>query len=496
MRLLSFFVAFLLTATLSSAEEVSDFTRILERDWLQQAELRYAAPDSVRVTREEDAFGAVDGIINGKWGFHTALELNPYWQVDLGERIDIGRVVLYNRCDDCAVRNNYLIMSLSDDEKTWSKVWQNDGTVFYGATDSKPLVIDFSKEPHRARYLRLSLEGMTTLHLDEVQVFKPGSTENIALHKNATQSSTSEWSVRHKRPGETTSIPDFVFEQVLESGRKLADDLQRQGIDTAPARTTFDRLERSPLTKETYFALRRAIRELAFQNPLLDFDTILFAKTSPSMFPHMSDQCLSYWHRGGGAICLVKNIKSGNPEVVVLTTGWKDGTFFRPELSYDGKRVLFAYAVYDPGVATLQDKVNKDNIAEENYFHLFEMDIATRQTRQLTFGKYDDFDGRYLPDGRIVFLSTRKGQAIQTGKVDIDKMNEMDYPDSYVRCGGDNFRPVAVYTLHSIAPDGSDMRQISGFESFEWTPSVLNDGRIVYTRWDYVDRYGQHFISV
>ena len=496
MRLFSIVFAVMLTASLSVTAVVADFSDMLKRDWIQQAELRYPEQNSPRVSCEEDALGAVDGVIDGKWGFHTALEPNPYWQVDLEETTDIGKVILYNRCDNCAVRNNDIILSLSDDGKTWNKVWQHDGTVFYGATDSKPLVVDFSEKPLRSRYLRLSLEGTTVLHLDEVEIYKPGSIENIALNKNATQSSTCEWSVKHKKAGAKTSIPDFVFRSVLESGRKLADDLRHQGIDTESAQAAFNRLEQSPFTEESYFALRRVVRELALQNPLLDFDTILFAKTSPSMFPHMSDQCLSYWHRGGGAICLVKNFKSGTPEIVELTTGWKNGTFFRPELSYDGKKVLFAYAEYDPAVAVIQDKVDKNNIAEENYFHLYEMDIATRQARQLTFGKYDDFDGRYLPDGRIVFLSTRKGQAIQTGKLDIAKMCEIDYPDSYVRCGGDNFRPVAVYTLHSIAPDGSDMRQISGFENFEWTPSIMNDGRIVYTRWDYVDRYAQHFISI
>jgi len=301
-------------------------------------------------------------------------------------------------------------------------------------------------------------------------------------------------------PSENAAGPEPMlsraFEKVLESGRKLADDLQHQGVATSGVLATLNRLERLPVTEESYFELRDVIRKLALQNPLLDFDTILFAKTSPSMFPHMSDQCLSYWHRGGGAICLLKNFKSDQPEVMELTKDWKNGTFFRPELSFDGKKVLFAYAQYDPAVATIPDKVNKSNIAEENFFHLFEMDIESRQTRRLTFGKYDDFDGRYLPYGRIVFLSTRKGTALQTGKLDTVRMSATHFPDSYVRCGGDNFRPVAVYTLHSIDPNGSNMRQISAFENFEWTPSIMNDGRITYTRWDYVDRYAAHFISV
>ncbi|MCL2306254.1 MAG: hypothetical protein FWC43_12995 [Planctomycetaceae bacterium] len=287
-----------------------------------------------------------------------------------------------------------------------------------------------------------------------------------------------------------------TFQTVLASGRRLADDLKQQGIDVADAIAVFDRIENSARSENDYFELRNTIRTLVLKNPLLDFDAVLFAKTSPSMFPHMSDQCLSFWHRGNGAICVLKNIKSGNPQLVTLTENWPNGTFFRPELSYDGKKVLFAYAKYDPAVADLPDKVNKDNIAEENFFHLFEMEIETGVTRQLTFGKYDDFDGRYLPDGRIVFLSTRKGTAIQTGKLDVAAMTDANFPNSYVRCGGDNFRPVAVYTLHSMDADGQSMHQISAFENFEWTPTVLNDGRIAYTRWDYVDRYGGRFISI
>ena len=57
-----------------------------------------------------------------------------------------------------------------------------------------------------------------------------------------------------------------------------------------------------------------------------------------------------------------------------------------------------------------------------------------------------------------------------------------------MRCGGDNWRPVSIYTLHVMGADGSSLRGISPFENFEWTPSVATDGRIFYARWDYIDR--------
>ncbi len=113
--------------------------------------------------------------------------------------------------------------------------------------------------------------------------------------------------------------------------------------------------------------------------------------------------------------------------------------------------------------------------------------------RQLTFGKYNDFDGRYLPNGEIVFCSTRRGQAIQcSAESAAATLVDPDLPECYVRCGGGPDRPCAVYTLHVMNGEGRQMRPISAFEMFEWTPSVDDQGRILYSRWDYVDRYGQN----
>jgi hypothetical protein len=41
-----------------------------------------------------------------------------------------------------------------------------------------------------------------------------------------------------------------------------------------------------------------------------------------------------------------------------------------------------------------------------------------------------------------------------------------------------------------MAADGSDITCLSFHETNEWHPSVTHDGRILYTRWDYVDRHG------
>ncbi|MCX7826526.1 MAG: hypothetical protein N2689_13350, partial [Verrucomicrobiae bacterium] len=230
---------------------------------------------------------------------------------------------------------------------------------------------------------------------------------------------------------------------------------------------------------------------------LLNFDSILFVKSAPGRFPHMSDQFYGWWSRPGGGVFLLKNFKSAQPKLVCLTSDMPEGSFLRPDISYDGKKVLFAYCKFYPEVADLKDKVTKSNLPEDAFYHIYEMNLDGSGRRQLTRGRYDDFDARYLPNGEIVFLSTRKGTFLQCAAANTAMTATADLPDSYVRCGGGDSRPVPVFTLHAMNADGGNLRPISAFENFEWTPSaVASDGRILYTRWDYIDRFNGHFFSL
>ena len=131
-----------------------------------------------------------------------------------------------------------------------------------------------------------------------------------------------------------------------------------------------------------------------------------------------------------------------------------------PQVSYDGKHILFAYR---PG-------------GTENY-HLYEMDlarpvaVAARDSvggspfavRRITDGPYDDFEPAYLPDGGIVFVCSRCKR--------------------WVNCW---LTQVAV--LHRCDADGGNLRALSSNNEQDNTPWPLPDGRILYTRWEYVDR--------
>ncbi len=221
------------------------------------------------------------------------------------------------------------------------------------------------------------------------------------------------------------------------------------------------------------FKIRRSI---ALKNPLLDFDNILFIKRHYCPEPeregnHMVDQFFGFHARPGGGLFMMKKAFSGEPEIVnvlensVVQNGRLKGTklddtwgFLAPHLSYDGKKIFFAAA----------DTKSPRHVYEwttENAYHLFSVNIDGSELTQLTDGPWDDIDPCLLPNGRVAFISERRG--------------------GYGRC---HARPCPSYTLHSMNADGSDIVALSVHETNEWAPTVDKNGMIVYTRWDYVDR--------
>jgi hypothetical protein len=142
-----------------------------------------------------------------------------------------------------------------------------------------------------------------------------------------------------------------------------------------------------------------------------------------------------------------------------------NGNFTTLALSYDAQTVYFAFARRSPKKPGFYSP-------ERRSFHLFRMAADGSDLRQLTDGVEDDFDPCPLPDGGVAFMSTRRG--------------------GFARCNN-AWEPCASYTLHRMNADGTGIRTLSAHETSEWHPSVMNDGRIVYIRWDYVDRSAANF---
>lgn len=461
-------------------------SRVLQ-DWIRAEHLAVRTPTNGPIATTDDAAGGCDGVVDGSWGFHTAESDQPWWQVDLGTPQTLNRVVIWNR-PEASERARRLQVKLSDDGRTWRTAYTHDGTVFVGHPDRKPLRVPL--DGAEARYVRIQLPGKSFLHLEEVEVY--GTSEpsrNLALQRPADQSGTSQWSRSHQPPRgpdwaeATTAVRAAVRDLETSRGAAAGHDWVPDGPADAPA---------------DFLTARARLRELLLREPLLDFDTLLFTKRVHGSFNHMSDQYYGWWSKPGGGLFLLRNFTRGQPrEECISGSLGEGGSFLRPTLSYDGRKVLFAWCRHYPHLAAETNKLDKANVPEDAFYHLFEMNLDGTGLRQLTRGKYDDFDGRYLPDGRIVFLSTRRGQALQVSRATAARtLIQPDLPDSYVRCGGGPERPVAVYTLHTMAADGSDVVAISPFEMFEWTPEIGHDGSILYSRWDYIDRDNMPYMGL
>jgi hypothetical protein len=218
--------------------------------------------------------------------------------------------------------------------------------------------------------------------------------------------------------------------------------------------------------------LSKASGQAALSIPLLEgVEDLLFVERGVRGGNHYDgEHCVdvAFGHNAlkGGGLYILKDFKTDNPRRVNLLEGLRvpegknqgmlmsQGAVSGPDLSWDGRRILFAWA---PGE---HEKWNPDNA-----WDIFEIGVDGSGLRRLTDSDGDDFDPCYLPGGRIAFISTRRG--------------------GYGRC---HPRPVPTYTLHSMKGDGSDVICLSYHETNEWEPSVNNDGMMVYSRWDYVDR--------
>lgn len=466
-------------------DQINDL--LVELDWLRQAK-KVKLPPGISISPEDDAPGGCDGVKNGGTGFHTMQEDQPWWQVDLGKVCPLSHALLYNR-DDCAARNNNLIMQLSDDGQQWRKVWQNDGTLFHGASDGKPMRVALAGQS--ARYVRLTLPGKEFLHLDEVEVYgTPDQQENLALNRPATESSSSPWSTYTplKNPvGPDLAMQRRIYRQATTEALDLAQrtlafvekskPLPEAKRDLAKLSTEIAAAPAGADWQDLYLRTRRLRRSIIFAHPLLAFDQMLLVKRGPTLYAHMVDQYEGRHSQPGAGLVLLRNWR-GTPQATALLAGKLPlGSVQHAELSYDGKRVLFSYA---------DDTVEP---RESRHTFIYEQDLTSGKVRQVTGvpgvdklegweGRQtvliEDFDPCYLPDGGIAFVSTRN--------------------QGFGRCHGGRYTP--SYVLYRCDADGRNIKRLSYGEANEWNPSVMPDGRILYTRWDYINRHDVLFQSL
>ena len=283
-----------------------------------------------------------------------------------------------------------------------------------------------------------------------------------------------EWDWRMQDGIATPREPRSYAEAIqvaLARGDALLADLTSGGVDSGEKRRAWESLREeygalkgnSGATDAQWEALwtsvHRLRREIVLANPLADVGPLVFAKRVPSVMAHQLTQYYGYTAQPGGGVFVLAE-PGRSMRVRQLADDLPDGSYLHPEVSYDGRTVYFAFCECDTTPKSWGDPGTADR-----YYRLYSVRADGADVRRLTDGLYDDFSPTCLPDGKLLFVSTRRG--------------------GYHRCGRG---PCYVYTLAVAEADGSNPHPISFHETNEWDPSVMNDGRVIYTRWDYVDR--------
>ena len=138
---------------------------------------------------------------------------------------------------------------------------------------------------------------------------------------------------------------------------------------------------------------------------------------------------------------------SGNLAAIRKLVSSKDGIVRDPEISFDAKKIVFSM---------------RENLGDS--YGIYELDLPSGKFVRLTrVAEACDIDPAYLGDGSIVFASTRAAKYCGCNR--------------HIMCN-----------LYKMDPDGANIVQIGNSIEFEHMPHVLRDGRILYTRWEYVDR--------
>jgi len=217
-----------------------------------------------------------------------------------------------------------------------------------------------------------------------------------------------------------------------------------------------------------YRKVRSLARGLALKNPLLASRPIVFLKRR-RFICQMLHEYLGYYYDyadiAGGGVSILEEPGRSLKARDLIRGRLPRGNYTTLALSFDACTIYFAFAERaskKPGYYSPQRRC----------FHIFAMDANGGNLRQLTRGPHDDFDPCPLPDGGVAFMSTRRG--------------------GFGRCHNP-WEPLPTYTLHRMEASGQGVRTLSFHETNEWHPSVLGDGRIVYSRWDYVDRSAANF---
>ena len=378
---------------------------------------------------------AVDGDTDGNWKkgtiTHTAGQTEPVWEVDLGKARAIEKISLWNR-DGTESRLNDVRVSILDAKRK----------VVWGASVARP----GSGATH------LATEAFPTCPWAGKRVAKivPGKAQGGRRAPRDRRARKSKRRAPAPAVTVTTGTPQSLRRAIEHLAatfgprypkgasylKRLASVEKQMQADKDAGRAAFEALQ----------------REALLANPLLDFDKLLLVRRAGNVTKSLP----ANWQGN----CMLARSGFDN-EIAVLSPLRPDGkltTLHKPtngsfvgdvDLHWDGRRMLFS------------------QIGRNGKWQVCEIGVDGKGLREVTrdeIAEFDNYDAAYLPDDRVVFASS----AVCHG----------------VPCVGGK---TPVSNLYRMGADGGSVRQLCFDQDHNWHPSVMHDGSVLFTRWEYTD---------
>jgi hypothetical protein len=173
---------------------------------------------------------------------------------------------------------------------------------------------------------------------------------------------------------------------------------------------------------------------------------------------------------GGDVYIRDQTSAAGAETNITLSITQGNGDVRDLDVSPDGSKLVFSLRL------PLNPKKTNTDITQPNW-KIYQYDATTKTVTQLTNDDTTaghDVGAHYLPDGRIVFSSTRQA-ATQAILLDEGRPQYAAQTDD---------RSQSIFLLHVMNADGSGIHQISFNTNHDFSPSVMNNGQIVFSRWD------------
>ena len=242
-------------------------------------------------------------------------------------------------------------------------------------------------------------------------------------------------------------VPSVRYEQAAAAVKALGE--QFPDYPAAKYLAELADLQRTGASPDAFAP--RLVEMLVTANPIVNAHEIVYVTRATFRGDHHNTATIFQCGEiNEGSYATQGALKAYDPKtgkVRILVPEAEGRTVRDPEVDWDGSRIVFSMRT-----------------GRADDYHIYMINADGSQPRQLTAAKgVSDIDPAFLPDGDIVFGSTREPK--------------------YCMCN----RHIMA-NLFRMKPDGANIHQIGKSTLFEGHASVLPDGRVLYDRWEYVDR--------